>query len=294
MASRRRLRLAALCGLLAGCNDLVGIHEPHDRLPPTCDAAAPFGPATLVTALDVSYANDEGARLTLDELTVYFHSDRAGTRDLFMARRARRDDSFGVPELLAVSSAARESWPTLTADGLKLYFEVADDSAIQIYVSTRATAAAAFVERSLVALSTTPWNAQPFVLPNGQAILYGGAVSSWDLYRAERGAGSEFGPAALIPNVNTGDNEFVPVPSADDLALYFASGRPDGGARGGDDIWVARRASPTANYGPPVNVQELNTGYDELPSWISPDGCRLYFHRSEPDDARIYVAEKVR
>jgi hypothetical protein len=76
--------------------------------------------------------------------------------------------------------------------------------------------------------------------------------------------------------------------------IFFQSDRTDSPAKGGRDIWMARRSSTTASYDPPVNVQELNTAADEYPSWLSPDNCRLYFSRSGPTGDKIYVAERPR
>jgi hypothetical protein len=55
---------------------------------------------------------------------------------------------------------------------------------------------------------------------------------------------------------------------------------------------VAERASRTADFDPPVNVQELNTGADEHPNWLSPDRCRLYFQRYGATGYKIYVASR--
>jgi len=43
-----------------------------------------------------------------------------------------------------------------------------------------------------------------------------------------------------------------------------------------------------------VNVVELNTDSSQAPGWVSPDGCRLYFHSSDVQaaDYDLWVAEK--
>jgi hypothetical protein len=44
-------------------------------------------------------------------------------------------------------------------------------------------------------------------------------------------------------------------------------------------------------------VTELNTAAQEWPTWVSPDGCRLYFSRRPgeggADNYDLYVAERV-
>ncbi len=53
-------------------------------------------------------------------------------------------------------------------------------------------------------------------------------------------------------DVNTPSLDGCPILSPDGLSLYMASDRP--GGQGGLDIWVARRTSPNAPFGAPVNL----------------------------------------
>jgi len=95
------------------------------------------------------------------------------------------------------------------------------------------------------------------------------------------------------------EDEFAPVLGNDILVVYWASTRRDLGARGGDDIWRATRARRSDPWTEVTNVAELNTGSSEVPDWLSPDGCRLYFHsdRAAPPEntllTDIYVAERA-
>jgi hypothetical protein len=69
----------------------------------------------------------------------------------------------------------------------------------------------------------------------------------------------------------------APTPSAGGLELFFSSERP--GGMGDIDIWVAGRPDVHSSWEVDRNVGELNTGVEEQPWWISPDGRRLYFYR---------------
>lgn len=107
----RVLRVGVLGAAFVACNQLAGIREPHDPVGPTqtaCDAMAPFGPAAFPDGINQPGTNDEGARLSPDELTAYFHSDRGATRDIYVATRARRADRFAAPQRLSISSSARD------------------------------------------------------------------------------------------------------------------------------------------------------------------------------------------
>jgi len=64
--------------------------------------------------------------------------------------------------------------------------------------------------------------------------------------------------------------------SSDGLDLYFCSSRPDG--LGGDDIWVAARATRSSSFGPAENLgSTLNTSANDCEPGISSDGLTLYF-----------------
>jgi hypothetical protein len=63
--------------------------------------------------------------------------------------------------------------------------------------------------------------------------------------------------------------------SADGLELYFTSARA--GGLGYEDIWVSTRQSVHDPWGPPTNLQTVNSSYREAFSSLSPDGLSLYF-----------------
>jgi WD40-like Beta Propeller Repeat len=68
--------------------------------------------------------------LSDDGLTLYFASTRDGDSDLFVARRASAQESFGAPQPLSdLNTGAEERMPWVSPDGARLYF-----------VSNRATA----------------------------------------------------------------------------------------------------------------------------------------------------------
>lgn len=66
-----------------------------------------------------------------------------------------------------------------------------------------------------------------------------------------------------------------PAISPDDLTLYFVSNME--GSIGEMDIWVARRETPTGEFGPPENLGEpINTPGNEMFPYVREDGT-LYF-----------------
>jgi Tol biopolymer transport system component len=260
-----------------------------------CDLSHPFGTPVLVDGINSTSNNETGVRLSPSELTVYFGSDRGGTYDLYVASRSSPTAAFtGVTALAALNSSSQDGWPSLPADGLSIYFESNRTGSYQVYVATRATLVAAFSAPALVA-NLGASNGQPFILPDGSALyLYPASGTAGDIFRAGLGAGGAFDAPVAISTVNTPSIEYMPTPTPDELILYFASNRADSPAKGDYDIWVAKRASRTANFDPPVNVQELNTAAEEFPGWISPDNCRMYFSRKGASGQKIFVAERSR
>lgn len=98
---------------------------------------------------------------------------------------------------------------------------------------------------------------------------------------------SDWGPpvnAESIPGtsseLNTPFNDGCPYQSPDGLTLYMASNRP--GGFGGQDIWVARRASEDDPWGAPENLgATINTEFDDFcPTPVRGHG--LYFVSARP------------
>ncbi|MEN6423877.1 MAG: protein kinase [Phycisphaerales bacterium] len=81
--------------------------------------------------------------------------------------------------------------------------------------------------------------------------------------------------------INTSTAEFCPWISPDDRELYFASyGRAHG--YGGDDIYVATRATTSDPWGEPVNIGPVvNSAYEDYQVSLSPDGLLMFFSDRE-------------
>lgn len=84
---------------------------------------------------------------------------------------------------------------------------------------------------------------------------------------------------AQLAALNTNALEYAPALSSDGLLIAFtrAEGRPPFVRFG---IWIARRASADAPFGPPVRIRAVNGGLFEAPAF-SPDNRALYYHRLE-------------
>ena len=83
-------------------------------------------------------------------------------------------------------------------------------------------------------------------------------------------------PENLGPDVNSAFEDFAPHLSSDGLALYLTSNRPE--SQGGEDLWVARRASRDDVWGPATNLgAPINTAANERSPALSRNGRLLFF-----------------
>ena len=215
-------------------------------------AAAPSGTAQVSFGVPVNLGpsvntgDDDGCpSLTADGLELYFHSDRAGGvggYDLWVSTRAAADLPWGKAVNLGpvLNSIASEISPTISSDGLELFFSdygaprPGDVGATDIWVSTRAS-------------RHDPWQT----------------------------------PVNLGPAVNSAEDEITPVISADGLELIFDSYRP--GGVGASDLWVARRDSKSAPWQRPqwLGATLNKEGIEHCPT-ISADGLALYYDYTPP------------
>ena len=258
---------------------------------PACDGA--FGGEVEVSELnDRMGYGDEIARLTQDEQTVYFSSFRTGDWNLFSAERGRAGVFTNIRELTELDSAETDGAPTVTQGDTALYFHSDRTPPSKIYLATRGDVADDY---SLVGPALDGGGSvqfHPYILPDGSAIYWSageGPQDGFDIYRADASGGGFLEPSKLV--VNSAWADILPVLTPDDRTLFFASNRP--GGEGGLDMYVSVR-SASDPFGAPTPVSELNTKDNDTPSWVSADGCRLYFTRSFEGVSRIYRTERRR
>jgi Tol biopolymer transport system component len=285
--------IAVACGggHAAKVADAPVVHDTTDAPPAArCDLSQPFGSAVNLGSAVNTALNEATPRLTLDELTLVFSRLNAdGTWDMYQATRAAIDQPFGTPSVLGtINSVYSDLWPTLTPDGNTVYFNTnratPSNSAEQVFVATRASAGDDFAPPAVVTAFMNNDN-QPFVNATGDKIYFSSGsrpdtTGGADLYDAPiDGSGNVGAAQILIGAVNTSANEQVPSVTADELTLYFCR------SNGTDnDIYMATRSDASAPWGAGSAVPGYATqGVEEVPTWISPDGCDLYFYDNGSD-----------
>jgi hypothetical protein len=283
--------------------------------PSTPDAGAPcspeakFGDPRLVGGLADAATSIGAVRLSPDNLTAYFQasgrSDSLGQDDLYTATRTDPTSPFGGIAPIKgyeVNSPDDELYPTVSGDGLTLVFARSGPmDPIFIWSATRSEPSMDFNVPVLLPAPVNAMTAQyettPF-LREDAAVLYFASnripEKGFDIYRVTWGgpsADAAFDVPAPIDELNSSANELAPAVTPDDQTIYFASDRAAG--NGDFDIWMATRDSGSA-FSVPASVAENNSVSADFPTFITRDGCTLYFSSARSGALLPYVATRGR
>lgn len=264
-----------------------------------CDPTRPFGTPVALEAPVNSTSGEQSATLTADELTIVF-SRRVDlfNESILIATRPSRKDAFAAPTpidgLTQGLPIEAVGVPAMTSDGLMLFFtgESGDDA--DIYVASRAVTSAPFADpRRLTRLASPQVEAYPAVMHDGAELWFtserlGGITRH--LFRSVRDAIGNYDTPTLVSELRSSNNEAGVAFSPDGLTAYFGSQRP--GGLGDSDVWVAKRASLQASFGAPTHVPGLSSAGADFPSWVSPDGCRIYLASDRAGSMDIFVASR--
>lgn len=239
----------------------------------------------------------EGCPFVADDgLDLLFASNRktgSGPGDLYVSHRETPDSPWGAPVSLGANinrSDSDDACPILI--GQYLYFNSNRPGGCgnhDIYRAERLdpdsfTSWSAPVNLGCQVNSpAVDGGASFFEDENGTLHLYfhsnrTGGLGLADIYvsRLEDGGGN-FGPASLVPELNTPFLDIRAKIRRDGLEIFFESDRP-GSIRGSQDIYTATRASTSLPWSKPVNLGlVVNTSLVEGGPALSFDGTELYF-----------------
>jgi hypothetical protein len=306
--------------LLAACGHALSLEDTPEN-PTTDDASAPLeagaetggatadascdylAPFTSIRKVISSPDSELSAHLSPDERVVYYDQIH-GTLEAVVERASRGDPKSPFDPSTAVTLPEGGFGPFVTDDELTAYFMAAPSrDKTGIAVSTRLDAGDPFTSFAWVTSLSDGGDSvvYPFLSSTRDELFYEKLVqyaTNFDLWSAPV-EGGVVGTGTRIDNVNSTFNEVDPVLSFDGLWLYFQSERAVRGDAGA--IWCTNRAHPGAGFATPKPVSELidiaaEAGLESLyPSWLSPDGCRLYLSAKNPTDGSnidIYLAER--
>ncbi len=249
-----------------------------------------------------SPANDLMAILSNDGLTLYFTSDRDGSKeeDIWFAKRRSRRARWENPVNLGrvVNSSSMDRLRSISADGRILLFQSNRPAGSQggndIWVTTRSDPGDDFGWGAPVNLGTViNTNANELAanylfgnsLRNDRLFFSSSRLrpdgnSDADLYMSEIPAGGSFGQPVNLDELNSAFDESCLWVRDDGLEILFSSSR-DGLNNNVDsyDLWLATRASvddkwsAPVSLGPTVNVQ----GKRDVGPSLSADWQTMYF-----------------
>lgn len=295
-----RMRYALLpfviAGVAAGCGSSGSVTDAGPDTGSEAGACSPSGsfgapvlvPGITATAGDGAAAFDCHATLTSDETQIVF----ASTTHLELATRADPNAPFGAPVALAsLNVGFAETAPSFGADEKTLYYaeDATGSGSSHLRGATRASPSdTSFTPLAPFAAIDAIENSQYDPAFAGTS-LYFGAVTGLiggHLYRASASDG--FASPAELAELASAGGETSPAPTRDDRALYYAKFV---GATN-FDIWVATRDAATGAYTQMRPVSEVSSSGDDQPSWVSPDGCRLYFTSNRDGAYALYVASQ--
>jgi hypothetical protein len=270
----------------------------HATLVP-CDVTKPFGIPVAVLGLNDVNHRRTNSRLSEDELTVYAAQLAPGADidwDIYVGHRSTTSDPFtGFTRLDNIDTTSNDYDGSMSADGLNLVVESSRNGGFDAFLSTRGAVASPFPSPTLVDLGATGTNGGPYLV-GGANVLYFHSFrnGSNDLYRAVRSGGAWV--VTELSSLNTSADEAFPVVSLDELAIYFSSSRGGPSAAGSNDIWMATRTSRDQPFDPPVNLGDVNSALYESADWVSSDGCRLYYDRTDEVNltSEVFVVERSR
>jgi hypothetical protein len=226
-----------------------------------------------------------------DGLSLFIASNRPGGlggQDIWVARRASRDDPWGAPENLGapVNSDADDFCPTpVRGDGLYYVSARAGGCGGADIYFTRFKKGAWKEPRNLGCDINSPGGeASPsyFEEEDGQSFLYfssnraGGAFPDAGTPDSDIYFSLNFGPARLAPGLNTDSDDSRPNVRKDGREIVFDSTRP--GTLGGPDIWTAKRESILDDWITPDHLDApVNSPASETRATLSWDGLTMLF-----------------
>ena len=212
-----------------------------------------WGPPTNLGPVVNSSNDDMAPSISSDGLELYFQSNRpggAGLDDIWVSRRATRDDPWGEPENIG-PPVNTETWdynPRISPDGLELYFAYGLDP--QLAVTKRDTKDSPWGEPMNLGPVINSWSCQDglWISSDGLVLIFSdfwgcdprpGGLGETDIWLTRRASKNDdwITPMNIGAPVNTEFTEDAPMISADGSTLYFNSNRP--GGSGNMDVWQA-------------------------------------------------------
>jgi len=248
-----------------------------------------FGEPEMVPSINSQFS-DGSPQISRDGLELYMVSRRdSAVNKICVSKRATTQDSWPEPTPLdaPVNPAVPQDFPSLSADGLELYFadgelstpDPAGYGSSDIWVLTRETIYDPWNAPQNLGPTINGPNAEntPCIAADGLELYFASNVpdhpTNSDILVATRASRDDpWGkPVTLNTNVNTLWYEYNPFISANGLALFFSRGLST------EDMYVSRRASITDPWGPASYFSPVNIGGTNHCVSFSDEDSAIYF-----------------
>jgi hypothetical protein len=198
-------------------------------------------------------AGEWGVSISYDGLSLYFDTRQSGTtnavNDLWVAKRATTDDDWGNPVSLGptVNSGADDYVPSISADGLALYFTSGPGRGgygnYDLWVTMRETTDDPWGEPVNLGpmVNSSDYDLDPGISSDGRMLFFtrGYGVGQTEIWVTRRATTDDpWGePMKLGATINSLASQGYPNVSADGSTLFFRASLTD--HRNGGDIWQA-------------------------------------------------------
>jgi hypothetical protein len=274
------------------------------------DWSVPVNLGPVINSLAMEFA----PAVSRNELSLYFSSDRPGFggSDIWVSRRNRRDDPWGVPVNLGtpINTSFGERAPAFSRDGHWIFFVSERPGGFggdDIWASWRTNIHDDFAWQPPINLgsgvNSNTFDAGAAFFENdevGQPLLFFGSTrvggpGSEDIYVSAQAANGSFGLATLVSELSSPQADRRPTVRFDGLEIIFFSNRP--GTLGGADLWASTRQTVLDAWSAPENLGPMvNSTFNDAPSYLSADGRVLYMTSDRPGFglSDLYMATRER
>lgn len=261
-----------------------------EEAPADCSAGRPYcynTPVHLESPINTPGFEGKPA-LSADGLELYFVSDRPGAlggpgdQDIYVTRRASVNGSWGPPERVPppISSAFLDITPTISLDGLALYFGSNRPGPFSppwpdLWVSHRASVNHPWGEVVHLGsgINTPLFEGSIDISPDQRTAFFAGLTPDFvfDIFVSRRSSADEpFGPRVkLPPPIDSEGHDYGPALTPDGHVMFFSSGTDNPFAPSAiNHLYVSERKNDGAPWGPRIFLDTLNcpTCFGGLPT----------------------------
>jgi Tol biopolymer transport system component len=119
-----------------------------------------------------------------DELTVVFNNPNVGNWDMYIATRNNKSSAFGnIRSLTELNTSSVDGSPSLSSDGLSLYFHSNRNGVQQIYEATRQSLTDSFGNLAHLSIFDNPnGTVWPCISNDGKAMYFSYGGANTDIY----------------------------------------------------------------------------------------------------------------